>query len=249
MWAQFHFVIKPRLESWNEIFWKKAVGIAAFLWFLLGLWDLTKSELLPDEYQSWTVVKHTPHMSWRTWVIGILVILIVVLLEGANTAIRKRNAAIENLAEASQQQQTPQNVLRRDWNGDWKDLSNGFRDFTRHMGLRADWQHTSAGESWRICGEDSRTIHSVEVLCRTAGRLLVVSPRVSKSIPAEITAVSDPLERWLYYLKGKGSFYRNTTIATEQFEDGTTFNAYGGSIQELARASANECLDCAGQEF
>ena len=45
-----------------------------------------KSELLPEKYQSWTVIKLTPHLSWKTWLISLLVIVIVVLLEGAHAA-------------------------------------------------------------------------------------------------------------------------------------------------------------------
>ena len=44
MWRQF----TQRLSSWKEIFWGKALLIGASLWFVLGAWDLVKSELLPE---------------------------------------------------------------------------------------------------------------------------------------------------------------------------------------------------------
>lgn len=89
--------VEARLRSWKEIFWKKAFAILAVLWGLVGVWDLVKSEFLPDKYQSLTVVKMTPHMQWRTWLIGILILLVFVLLEGAHTAIQRRDAEISRL--------------------------------------------------------------------------------------------------------------------------------------------------------
>jgi hypothetical protein len=241
-------LIRQRYDSWKEIFWRKAVGLIAAAYFLLGLWDLFKSEFLPEQYQSLTIVKVTPHLSWRTWVIGMLAISILVPLEGAHAAIQKRNNAIEQLTIASTNNDRPKNVLRRDWNGDWKDLANEFKGYAA-FSLRADWHHTSAGEGWYVSGTDTRIKHGVEVLCRNAGRLLIASPRVSETIPGNIRSLADPMERWFYYLKTKGTFYKANFYGTEQFKDGTVFNAYGGAIESLATASANECLDCAGQEF
>ncbi len=91
--------VEARLRSWKEIFWGKTVAIVAALWGLIGVWDLIKSEFLPDNYQSLTVVKMTPHMQWRTWLMGILVLLIVVLLEGAHKAIHRRNVELSRLAQ------------------------------------------------------------------------------------------------------------------------------------------------------
>lgn len=85
--------ISERLASWKEIFWGKAVGIAAAFWLILGAWDLFKSEFLPEQYQSWTVVKLTPHLSWRTWIILLLATLLLVSLEGAHAAMQKRDKA------------------------------------------------------------------------------------------------------------------------------------------------------------
>jgi hypothetical protein len=94
--------IEERFAFWREIFWRKAVGIIAAFWFAIGTWDLIKSELLPDAYQSLTVVKLIPHISWRSWVMGVLVILIVALLEGSHVAIKKRNERIAELQRRDQ---------------------------------------------------------------------------------------------------------------------------------------------------
>jgi hypothetical protein len=88
--------VAERLSSWKEIFWGKAMAIVGGVWLLIGAWDLIKSEFLPERYQSWTVVALTPHLSWRTWVIVSLVLLLLTLMEGAHTAIKKRDAVIAN---------------------------------------------------------------------------------------------------------------------------------------------------------
>jgi hypothetical protein len=96
-----HRLIKERYCSWKEVFWRKAVAITAACYFLLGSWDLFKSEFLPEKYQSWTVVKLTPHLSGSTWLILLLVIIIILLLEGAHTAMQKRDRLIAELQQTS----------------------------------------------------------------------------------------------------------------------------------------------------
>ena len=93
-----HRAIRQRYDSWEEIFWKKGVGVIAAAYSVFALWDFVKSELLPEHYQSLTIVKMTPHLSWRTWVIVVLLIGIAVLLEGAHAAIQKRNTALAGIA-------------------------------------------------------------------------------------------------------------------------------------------------------
>jgi len=100
--------IEARLRSCKEIFRKKTLAIATAIWGLVGVWDLVKSEFLPDKFQSWTVVKIIPPMQWRTWVIGILGILVFVLLEGAHTAIYRRDVELSRLG------QRPDNLSEHD---------------------------------------------------------------------------------------------------------------------------------------
>lgn len=108
--------IRQRFHSWKEIFWRKAVALIAGAWFVIGVWDLIKSELLPDRYQALTVVKMTPHMQWRTWLIVTLAIVILVLLEGAHAAIQKRNVQIEQQRLAEPPPEPPPN-LQINWGG------------------------------------------------------------------------------------------------------------------------------------
>ena len=104
--------MRQRLRSWKEIFWRKAAALIAGVWFLIGAWDLVKSEFLPETYQNITVIKMTPHMQWRTWVIVALAILTVELLEGAHSAMQKRNVLIDQ-----QRPTEPPPNLQINWGG------------------------------------------------------------------------------------------------------------------------------------
>jgi hypothetical protein len=92
-----HRQVAERLHSWKEVFWGKAMKIGGSVWLLVGVWDLIKSEFLPEKYQSWTVVTLTPRLSWRTWVIVSLVLLLLILAEGAHAAIKKRDVTTARL--------------------------------------------------------------------------------------------------------------------------------------------------------
>src|ERR1700731_3858297 len=137
--------VRERFSSWGEIFWGKALLIGATLWAILGAWDLIKSELLPEKYQSWTLVAKTPHLSWRTWAIALLAILLCVLLEGAHAAIQKRDKVNAELRSRMVQQSVAahgKTTMNRDWPGDWKLAEDGFRRHDKSS-VRADWFYDS----------------------------------------------------------------------------------------------------------
>lgn len=61
------------------------------IWGAIGLFDLVKAEFLPERIQQYTVIRLLHFISWRTWTIVFLVLLIGVLLEGGHAAIQRRN--------------------------------------------------------------------------------------------------------------------------------------------------------------
>ena len=147
MWRQ----LTERLFYWKEIFWGKALFIGATLWGVLSAWDLIKSELLPERYQSWTVVALTPHLQWRTWALALSVILLGVLLEGSHAAIRERekaNAELQAQVAMRTAAASGQTTMNRDWPGDWKLAEDGFRRYEKSF-VRADWFHDSLGNRVR----------------------------------------------------------------------------------------------------
>jgi hypothetical protein len=246
MWRQ----VSERLSSWKEIFWGKALLIGTTLWVILGTWDLIKSELLPDKYQSWTLVAKTPHLSWRTWVIALLAILLGVLLEGAHAAIQKRDKAKEDLQAQMVKQTTAahgKTTMNRDWPGDWKLAEDGFRRYEKSS-VRADWFQSSDGpvETWTLGGDTSDAVHDCEALCLQAGKLLVVSP-MSSHLSVELRSHENDADRWLYFLKeryGLKGVMNGTGISHGQSHESTA-----GSIRNLAAASARACIECGAKSF
>ena len=147
------------------------------------------------------------------------------------------------LTSAAQQIKT-ENVLRRDWSGDWKELSGRFEPLTR-SGILADSQKSEHYERWSITGGDNATAGRIVTLCKHAGELLSKSPNVSRGVPIEILNIVDASDRWLSYLKySKPSSFRTLGYGVD---NGQPFHA--GGIIDLALVSANECLECAGKEY
>lgn len=136
---------------------------------------------------------------------------------------------------------------RRDWAGDWKELGAQFREIVKY-GVGANWTRTSAGEQWGLMGSNDAA-RRVESFCKHAGDLLVASPKVAKSAPAEVLPYP-PRDRWLYYLKATtGAFRQDPAYGVEKLDSGETFNVFFGSIANLAEISANACAECASQEY
>jgi hypothetical protein len=246
MWRQ----VRERFSSWKEIFWGKALLIVTTLWAILGAWDLIKSELLPDKYQSWTLVAKTPNVSWRTWVIALLATLLVVLLEGAHAAIQERDRSNTELQSQMMKQTAAaqgKTTMNRDWPGDWKLAEDGFRRHEK-CAVRADWFRSSIGplETWTICGDKRDVVHDCEALCLQAGKLLVVSP-MSSRLSVELRSHKNDADRWLYFLKeryGLSDKMNGTGISNGQSHESTA-----GSIRNLAAASARACIECGAKSF
>jgi hypothetical protein len=87
---------RSRFASWKEIFWRRAVGVIMTVYGLLGFFDLTKSEFLPDKYQGYTVIKLIPHLPLHWWTIGLLILTVGILLEGSHEAIVGRESEHEH---------------------------------------------------------------------------------------------------------------------------------------------------------
>lgn len=246
MWQQ----VRGRLRSWREVFWGKALVIGTTLWVTLGAWDLIKSELLPEKYQSWTVVAVTPHFRWQTWGLALLFILLAVLLEGSHAAIQKRDKANVILQSKMAKQKVgaaSSTTMMRDWPRDWKLAEDGFRRYEKSS-VRADWFRDGLGpvETWSITGDRPDLVNDVRALCLHAGKLLIVSP-MCDLLPAELRTQSDDADRWLYFLTARygleDRLHGTSTVG------GQTYVSTAGSIRRLAETSACACIECGAQSF
>lgn len=246
MWQQ----VSERLFSWKEIFWGKALLIGTTLWIILGAWDLIKSELLPDKYQSWTLVALTPHLLWRTWVIALLAILLGVLLEGSHAAIQERDKANAELQTKMMEQAVAthgKTTTNRDWPGDWKLAEGGFRRHEKSS-VRANWSCNSlAGiEEWDLQAFSEDVKQDCLALCLQAGKLLVVSP-MSNHLSAELRSHKNDVVRWLYFLKER--YGLADVINGTSMRDGKSYSATSGSLRNVAAASARACIECGAESF
>jgi hypothetical protein len=115
--ATMHSAIKKRLSSWAELFRGKVMWFVAAAWTLLGGFDLVKAELLPEKYASYTALHLFRYVSWRTWLIVFLFLLIGVVLEGGHKAIQAREekliAADERIDGEQKKYLTLSNALQR----------------------------------------------------------------------------------------------------------------------------------------
>jgi hypothetical protein len=246
MWRQ----IIERLSSWREIFCGRALFIGTTLWFVLGAWDLVKSEFLPEKYQSWTVVTLTPHLKWSMWALILLVILVGVLLEGSHAALRERDKVNAELQSEIVKQTVAaygKTTMNRDWPGDWKLAEDGFRRYEKSY-VRADWFRDSLGpvEAWSLTGDKPELVHDVQALCLQAGKLLVVSP-MSCHVSAGLRAQKDDADRWLYFLKERYGL-QDVMNGTSTVQ-GESYVSMAGSIRNLAATSARACIECGAKSF
>jgi hypothetical protein len=145
---------------------------------------------------------------------------------------------------ATLRQSKAENV--RDWAGDWKELAANFRDIAGHR-ISANYSRTSAGEYWDVAGNND-AVRRIESLRKHAGDLLLASPKVCKTISAELAAYPAP-DRWLFYLKATTRAYRMTGYGEETLDSGEKFIVLLGSIPDVAEVSANACMECASQEY
>lgn len=130
---------------------------------------------------------------------------------------------------------------------EWKELATRFEKISPHV--RADWQcqrkeNRTVDETWRLAGLFGETV--AETLCRYAGTLLAKSPSVIGQLSAATREQTDPVWRWLFFLKDTSPhFYRDPIYGTEA--DGTIYLM--GGIRQLASASATACIECATAEI
>jgi hypothetical protein len=168
--------------------------------------------------------------------------------EAAASATQAQHRLEQTISELDCKHRKQVASLQKDWPKEWKEQSEKFNLVSKH-GIRADWHDTSAGKGWRICGGNTEGNRHLEVLCKMAGNLLIASPQISATIPPHIKTEADPTLRWLYYLKENRNGYESEHLEAYEVLDGKKRFVHMGTIRDLGMASANQCLDIAGQEF
>jgi hypothetical protein len=89
---------RDRFPYWKELFRRNPVTVATTsLYGTLAAFSLLKTEFLPDRWQHKQLIAFIPTWTWRTWLIGCLVLIIGGLLEGSYQAAKRRDQQIESL--------------------------------------------------------------------------------------------------------------------------------------------------------
>ncbi len=155
---------------------------------------------------------------------------------------RQQHYTLERIAERLDEQVRHQKQMA----GEWKDLAARFHAIA-NASIRADWNRAGDGtETWRVCGGDHQVCES---LCRLAGATLSRSPRIFAALQEDIRLESNPLYRWLNFLKGAAGNVTGMGYANETNRDGNTTGIHQfGSIHNLPAVSERVCIDCAATE-
>jgi hypothetical protein len=131
---------------------------------------------------------------------------------------------------------------------DWQRLATAFRA-APGFEVRADWSKASSGaESWEIRGgpEDCR---ECETLCRQAGTMLMKSPHILQTLPGSVQSHTNPLWRWLEFIKEQSGGLSRASYGMEQHDGGEQKPVYFGSLADVKAKSARACVDCATSEM
>jgi hypothetical protein len=237
-------LVKRRLSSWSEMAKGKFMWVLTSVWGLIGFVDLFKTELLPEKYQSYTVLRLLGYLSLRSWIIVTLVLLIGVLLEGGHAAIEKRdksNKEDKSLLEAKIKNKSD---LINEMTGAkqrkeaWKRLEVKFQTGWETQ-LRAEWGKTNEEPlSWTIRGYGEMEAKRFTVVMEEAGQLLLTSQYIRSQCP-DILKESNDDDRWLNtvcvllpeLVKTEGVV--NSAEGTR-----TTYGAIGGFQEKCAHVCA-----------
>jgi hypothetical protein len=215
----------------GKVWWLVVLGLWGTFWTLdavIAKWGSIQCRELWDR-----CTLHFP-LDWRFGLIGALIILVLLLIEGS----------FRHHAQTCAKHQ--QSAKERDWKKEWADLEKRFAEYTR-SGVRAHWFHHSLNEKkyWDLQGATSLYSDPVKSLCEIGGKLLLASPRIQLS--DETKAESSNEWRWLYFLKALYPHAGRYETAQEGSED-KWFSIMMWSADNLAQLSAQACLKCAALE-
>jgi hypothetical protein len=160
-----------------------------------------------------------------------------------NTAETEKEQLRAELAEAKKA-----DAPARDWNAEWKELSGKFEKVG--LDVSAQWQcnrrnNQTIFENWNLSGTYRK---QCEALCVFAGALLLKSPNASPGLSELARQQSDPVWRWLFFLKENHNALSSGLGSLPQIDsDGTIYLM--GHISNLAVVSAQACMECAALEL
>lgn len=128
---------------------------------------------------------------------------------------------------------------------DWKDLADRFKETDSFV--TAHWYEDRGEATWQISPGDKQGKEYAS-LCELAGSMLTRSPKVCAMLPDKVRSKSDPIERWLEFLKERGELHVTGHGVVREGEGQETRSILLGSIENLPGASRQACIHCAACE-
>ena len=89
--ASMYAAIKSRLPIWKEIFLRPLVAVANGLLIFYGVATAVRDAFSPETQAKFQLNLILHHLSWQTWVAVVATVNFFLVLEGAVTAVRKRD--------------------------------------------------------------------------------------------------------------------------------------------------------------
>ena len=155
------------------------------------------------------------------------------------------NVGPVHIGDNFHQASSPPSTQAKDYSAEWRKLADDMRADCRF--LRADWSMNNIlGESWDVKGADNRRV--CQAWIRRAGKMLLISPAVCRSLPENVRNDPDDLHRWLRYLKERYHF-EHSHYLTGTCDDGRKEKIMTGSVPDLAEQSFKACVDCSTYEL
>ncbi|MBV8438614.1 MAG: hypothetical protein JOY95_14005 [Silvibacterium sp.] len=171
-------------------------------------------------------------------------------IASANKSLRSqlKVALREFLRESGERQNGEQRLNKEEIrisNADWERMADKLFGSCRHLRADSQWNGATRTTVWRLAGPPNGIC---EALLKQAGAMLLKSPNVRSQLSEEVLSEPSNLNRWLIYLKEKGS-HTITTPFDEVHEDGSRVTHLLGSIRDLPGESARICIECAALEM
>lgn len=127
----------------------------------------------------------------------------------------------------------------------WKDLEQRFKDLNDATLVADLWIVTETDQrTWKVHGGSEKSRRDFLVLAELAGTLLTKSPRTLAKIDGtDVSDSRDPVHRWFYFLKWTGVMSNDAHRL-----EGTDDTVHISEIDNVAKASAGACAECAAYE-
>ena len=131
---------------------------------------------------------------------------------------------------------------------DWLALA---KDFDAHQNVFAHWERRDSDYSWHLGTGSPQDPGRVNSLCHRAGQMLCKSPKFKNELDRLIGSQTNPVVRWLCFVKECNHLREDNTLQAESYVLGHPTGktvVHGGTVMNVGKSSADACHHCAAIE-